>query len=269
MRLIALLVIMLTTIGVSAQLENEFQPDSIYFNRKVKTIYVYENSRRDLSRIIQLNDKGFRIRITYYSASYNKKTRKAKAIERLTLFKYDSQMRLIQIIDSFGYSSGINNEYFYYRQNGMLDSSKDFQTRFQTPVSETYYYTNPRRSLIIKRNGTSIIYYMTTEYDMDFYEKKSYGYNVESKLKDGFTVNGNDTLRFQYSDYSDMQTFGDTTVIANTFNSKGQLTTSAVNQIFMTNRTFACKLSYSYYSTGLLKSILGYVPEFFKYEFYE
>jgi hypothetical protein len=66
-----------------------------------------------------------------------------------------------------------------------------------------------------------------------------------------------------------MQRFDDTEIIKNTFNSKDQLITSDVNSFFMNNRTSAYKLSYSYYLNGLLKSIRGYVPEFFKYEFYE
>jgi hypothetical protein len=66
-----------------------------------------------------------------------------------------------------------------------------------------------------------------------------------------------------------MQRFDDTETIMNTFNSKDQLTTSDVTSVFMNNRKSAYKLSYSYYSNGLLKSIRGYVPEFFKYEFYD
>ena len=102
-----------------------------------------------------------------------------------------------------------------------------------------------------------------------FYVNRFYGYYHEAKLKTGVSVYQGDTSRYQYSHYSDMQRFEDTETIKNTFNSKGQLITSDVNSVFMNDRTSRYKLTYSYYSNGLLESIRGYVPEYFKYEFYD
>lgn len=254
------------------QIDNRSQPDSIYQNRKVKKIYAFLNSKNDLSEIIEFDRDGRKVRSVKYSASYDKKTRGRKTIDLISTFKYDSNLRLTQIIDSVVYydkSYRVNNRYFYYDTNGVLTNIKYYEAPFETPVSETNYYSNPYRSTTIQRNDSSIIYCKTKEYDKDFYVNKFYGYYFEAKLKSVVSVHQGDTSKYQYSDYSDMQRFDDTELIKNTFNSKDQLTTSDVNSVFMNNRTSAYKLSYSYYLNGLLKSIRGYVPEFFKYEFYE
>lgn len=254
------------------QIDNRSQPDSIYQNRKVKKIYVFLNSKKDLSETIEFDRDGRKVRSVKYSASYDKKTRERKKIDLISSFKYDINSRLIQIVDTVIYwdnSYRINNHYFNYDTNGVLNDIKYYQAPFETPVSETYYYQNPFRTTTVRRNDTSILYCKTKEYDNGFYVNKFYGYYYEAKLKSGFSVFQGDTSRHQYSDYSDMQRFEDTETIKNTFNSKGQLTTSDVNSVFMNNRTLKYKLTYSYYSNGLLESIRGYVPEFFKYEFYD
>ena len=254
------------------QIDNRSQPDSIYLNRKVKKIYAYLNSKKDLSEIIEFDRDGRKIRSVKYSASYDKKTRGQKTINLISSFKYDSKSRLTQIIDSVIYwdnSCRINNHYFYYDTNGVLETVKYFEAPFETPISETYYYESPFRTTTIQRNDTLILYCKTKEYENGFYVNKFYGYYYEAKLKSGVSVYQGDTSRYQYSDYSDMQRFEDTETIKNTFNSKGQLITSDVNSVFMNNRTSKYKLTYSYYSNGLLASIRGYVPEFFKYEFYD
>src|SRR5688572_9310287 len=128
------------------QLENRSQPDSIYQNRKVKQIYAYLNSNKDLSEVIEFDKDGRKIRSVKYSASYNKKTRKRKSIDMVSCFKYDSQMKLTQIIDSVIYwdnSCRVNNRYFYYDTTGVLTNIKYFEAPFDTPISETYYYSNP------------------------------------------------------------------------------------------------------------------------------
>ena len=272
MRQILTLIASFLFIQAYAQVENRFQLDSIYQNRKVKKIYAYLNSKKDLSEIIEFDRDGRKLRSVKYSASYDKKTRKRKTVDVISSFKYDSRLRLIQIIDSVIYWNNtfrVNNSYFFYDTNGALKTIKYYKAPFDTPVSETNYYENPLRSTTIQRNDSSIIYCKTEEYERAFYVNKFYGYYFEARLKDGISVNQSDTLRYQYSDYSDMQRFDDTKTINNTFNVKGQLITSDVNSVFMTNRTSRYKLSYSYYSNGLLESIRGYVPEFFKYEFYE
>jgi hypothetical protein len=87
------------------QIENKWQPDSIYTNRQVKKIFVYMNSPKDLSEIIEFDRTGKRIRSTKYSASYNRKTRKRKWIEKINLFDYNNKNQLIKIIDSIGRDS--------------------------------------------------------------------------------------------------------------------------------------------------------------------
>lgn len=254
------------------QIDNRSQPDSIYQNRKVKKIYAFLNSKKDLSEIIEFDRDGRKVRSVKYSASYDKKTRGRKTIDLISTFKYDSKLRLTQIIDSVVYydkSYGVNNRYFYYDTNGVLTNVKYYEALFETPNSETNYYSNPFRTTTTRRNDTMILYCKTKEYEKGFYVNKFYGYYYEAKLKTGVSVYQGDTSKYQYSDYSDMQRFEDTETIKNTYNLKGQLITSDINSVFMTNRTSRYKLTYGYYSNGLLKSIRGYVPEFFKYEFYD
>lgn len=254
------------------QLDNRSQPDSIYQKRKVKKIYAYLNSKNDLSEIIEIDRNGCKVRSVKYSASYDKKTRGRKKIDLVSTFKYDSKLRLAQIIDSVIYwnnSCRINNHHFHYDQNGFLDTVKYYEAPFQTPVSETYYYKNPFRSTTVRRNDTLTLYCKTKEYENGFYVNKFYGYYYEAKLKSGVSINHGDTSRYQYSDYSDMQRFEDTMTIKNSFNLKNQLITSEIYSVFMYNRISKFKLTYNYYSNGLLKSIHGYVPEYFKYEFYD
>lgn len=254
------------------QIDNRSQPDSIYLNRKVKKIYAFLNSKKDLSEVIEFDRDGRKVRSVKYSASYDKRTRGRKTIDLISTFKYDSKLRLTQIIDSVIYwdnSCRINNHYFHYNTNGVLDTVKYYEAPFQTPVSETYYYENPYRTTTVRRNDTLTLYCKTKEYEKGFYVNMFYGYYYEAKLKSGVSIHQGDTSRYQYSDYSDMQRFEDTETIRNTFNSKGQLITSDINTVFMNNRTSKYKLTYNYYSNGLLESIRGYVPEYFKYEFYD
>lgn len=272
MKQILTIILPLFFIQAYGQIDNRSQPDSIYQNRKVKKIYAYLNSKKDLSEVVEFDRDGRKIRSVKYSASYDKKNRRRKTIDLISSFKYDSKSRLTQIIDSVIYwdnSCRVNNHYFHYAKNGDLDTVKYYEAPFQTPVSETYYYGNPFRSTTIKRNDTLILYCKTREYEKGFYVNKFYGYHYETTLKTGVSVTQGDTSRYQYSDYSDMQRFEDTKTIKNTFNAKGQLIISDVNSLFMNNKTSKYKLTYSYYSNGLLKSIRGYVPEFFKYEFYD
>jgi len=255
-----------------AQLDNRSQPDSFYQSRKVKRIYAFLNSKKDLSETIEFDRDGRKTRSVKYSASYDRKTRTRKKIDLISSFKYDSQLKLTQIIDSVIYwdnSRRVNNQFFYYNTNGFLDTVKYYEAPFKTPVSETYYYESPFRSTTVRRNDTLTLYCKTKEYEKGFYVNKFYGYYYEAKLKSGVNIHKGDTSRYQYSDYSDMQRFEDTETIKNTFNSKGQLIISDINSVFMNNRTSKYKLNYKYYSNGLLESIRGYVPEYFKYEFYD
>ena len=98
------------------QIDNRSQPDSIYQNRKVKKIYAFLNSKNDLSEIIEFDRDGRKVRSFKYSASYDKKTRGRKTIDLISTFKYDSKLRLTQIIDFVVYydkSYRVNNRYFH------------------------------------------------------------------------------------------------------------------------------------------------------------
>ncbi|WP_027001386.1 hypothetical protein [Hugenholtzia roseola] len=257
---------------VYGQLDNRLQPDSIYKNRKVKKIIAFLNSPKDLSEIIYFNPKGQITRKVKYSVSYNRKTRKRKRIDLISYYKYNFNDKLIQIIDSTIYwnnTFGINNTYFYYDSIGRLSVSKYFQRKFERPLYVTNYYYSPYKSVTIRQNDSMIVYRNSVEYEYDFYVYKSTGYTIEPKLKEGYFTNGTDTLRYQYSDYKDLQRFEQTETISNKYNASGQLVSSYVYQTFLIDRKFEYNLIYTYYSNGLLKSIRGYVPEFFKYEYYE
>ena len=244
------------------QIENIWQPDSIYLNRQVKKIFVYLNSAKDLSEIVEFDRSGKRIRSTKYSASYNRKTRKRKWIEQINQFDYNSKNQLIKITDSIGRDSII----FKYETNGKLTWSRKNLGSF---VYETSYSYQPYKSTTTRKNDSIIVYHKTKEYDNDFYVKRFYGYNFEPKLKKVVdTINGipNTTA---YKDYKDLEKFEDDKTITNFFNEKSQLTKSEIFSKFMNDRENEYQLTYKYYDNGLLKSIRGYVKRYFKYEFWE
>jgi hypothetical protein len=258
---------------VYGQSENSSQPDSIYKNRSVRKIIRFENSPRDLAEITYLERDGRKIRSITYTASYNVKTRKNKRIQGTKHYKYDSNMRLIQITDStvhFNGSFGVDYTLFFYDSLDRLTKSQDFKEKFpDSPNYETLYYYEPFKSITTQRRDSLIVYQMTSEYENDFYTKRCYGYTWEPKLKEGLMVIGQDTSKVQYSDYKDLQKFNSNTVYANLYNSRGQIISSDINQVFMNNRTWNAKLTYFYYPNGLIKSVRGYIPDFFEYEYYK
>ena len=266
------LIFILLIFNIYAYGQNRLQPDSIYSNRKVKKIIAFLNSPKDLSEEIFFSPDGRIIRKISYSASYNLRTRKNKSIELKSHYIYNSQKKLIQIVDSVIYSSNsseINNTYFYYDSIGRLKASKYFQRSFKIPMFETYYNYSPFKTIHLQRYDTTIVRYDITEYEFEFYECKSYGYSLDAKIKDGYFTNGRDSSRFQYADHKDLQKSEQREILKNKYNSIGQLTNSEVMQTFLNDRKFECNLIYTYYSNGLLKSIRGYIPEYFKYEFYK
>jgi hypothetical protein len=251
---------------VYGQIANRWQPDSVYQNRKVKKIFAYLNSPKDLSEIVEFDREGHKIRVITYSASYNRKTRNYKRIEMISYYKYDSNKKLIQITDS---TYNINNTYYYYDSTGKLVSSKYYRGSFKSPDYETTFSYEPFKKTTIQRIDSLIVYNKTKEFDKDFYVKRFYGYYLDPKLKTGFSVNEGDTLSYQYSDYKDRQRFDDEESINNKFDSKGTLLSSDVKSTFMNGRHLEYKLIYKYYPNGLLKSISGYEGRYFKYEFYK
>lgn len=254
-----------------AQPENIFQQDQIYKEKKVKKIYVYLNSPKDLSEIIEYNKNGKRIHKEKYDASYNVRTRKLKKLSITTQYIYDSIGRLQQKINkrSYNYNTSFDNKTIYHYENEKLVLSRYYQRNFDKPNSETSYSYNPLISITIKRNDSLITYKNTIEFERDFYEKKSYGFYYEPQLKEGiFNIDGKDVIA-TFSDYDNLKLYNQNTNILNFFNSKDQLIKSEVKSTFMNDRTHNYNLIYKYYKSGLLKSIKGYGQYFYRYEYFE
>ena len=271
-RIAILILIFLNSILSYAQVENRWQPDSIYKYKKVKRILVYENSPKDLTEIVDMDRSGKIIRVEKYSASYNKRTRKSKSIDRVTTHIYDELGKVTHKIDTIIYhhNNSVSTErtYFYY-ENDLLTSSKYFKGDFEKPSSETTYSHNPFTSTTTIKVDTVITYRKTKEYERDFYVKRYYGYVLEAQLKENqITINGI-TETYSYSDETDRQRFDEEKIIKNYFNQQGQLLKSEVKSVFRNDRTSEYTLSYTYYDNGLLKSIRGYVPLYFKYEYFD
>jgi hypothetical protein len=180
-------------------------------------------------------------------------------------------MRLIQIFDStahFNGAFGVHYTFFFYDSLGRLTKSQRFQENFSdSPNHEYFYYYDPFKSITLRKRDSLIVYQMTSEYDYDFFTKRSYGYVWEPKLKDGIAIHGQDTSKYQYSDYKDPQKFNQDKTLKNIYNPTRQIMSSKISSVFMNDRTVIHKLIYSYHSNGLLKSVRGDVPEFFEYEY--
>ncbi len=180
-------------------------------------------------------------------------------------------MRLVQIFDSTAHFNGsfeVDYTLFFYDSLSRLKKSQKFQEKFpDSPNYETSYYYDPFKSITVRKRDSLIVYHMTSEYDYDYFAKRSYGYVWEPKLKEGIMIHGQDTSNYQYSDYKDLQKFNQDEVLKNTYNPMRQIMTSDINSIFMNDRTVIHKLTYYYYPNRLLKSVRGYIPEFFEYEY--
>ncbi|RZJ63600.1 MAG: hypothetical protein EOO45_20865 [Flavobacterium sp.] len=219
-----------------------------------------------MSEIIEFNRSGYKVRVVKYSASYNRKTRKRKKIDLISSYIYNSDNVLLQIVDTVPFNiPEINNRYFTYDSKGKLESSNYYRGEFETPDYVTKYSHNPYRETTIQEKDSIIVYQKTKEFEKDFYVKRFYGFSLEPKLK-RITKNGN-TL--QYSDESDLSKFNDDKVIKNLFDKEGKLISSDIKSIYMNDRITTYHIVYSYYKNDLIKSIRGYVPYFFTYEYYE
>lgn len=234
----------------------------MYSNRKVKRIYVYLNSPKDLSEIVDFDKYGKRIRSAKYSASYNTRTRKLKSIDEVKLYNYDPSGRLISIKDSLGTDSTL----YYYREDGKIDSSIKNLGNFR--FTSDYFY-NPLRVTTKRQKDSLIVYEKTREFELGFYVKRFHGYYYESKLKTDSTIINGELQRWSYSDPSDLQRFEDDKTLTNTFDPNGRLVKSQIKSVFMNDRINEYELRYKYYKNGLLKSVFGYVPRYFKYEYWE
>jgi len=244
------------------QIENRWQPDSIYSNRQVKKIFIYLNSPKDLSEIVEFDRTGKRMRSTKFSASYNRKTRKHKSTDKINIYEYDSQNRLIKIIGSIGKDSIT----FKYGTNNKLISSRKNLGNF---VYKTKYQYEPFKSTTIQEKDSIVVYEKTKEYEKNFYVSRFFGYYLESKLKKIQTTENGIKNTFAYSDQTDLQRFEDNKTLNNSFDEKGRLINSVIKSVFMNDRINEYELNYKYYENGLLKNIRGYVPRYFKYEFWK
>lgn len=268
---ILILLLSLITYLTYGQTENEWQPDSLYKNRKVKKIFVYENSPKDLSEIIEFDKTGKRLRVEKYDASYDKRSRKSKKIAMISFYIYDAEVRLTETVDSiihFDNSYSINRTIYKYDSN-KLSSEAYYKEKYEQPDYVTSYTYSPFKSLTISTKDTIITYHKIKEYDKDFYVNHFYGYYLESKLKEKqITIDGT-TRTAQYSDQNDMQRFEDNKVIKNNFDENGKLLSSKIKSVFMNDRISEYELKYAYHKNGLLKSIRGYVPRYYEYEYYD
>lgn len=242
------------------QIDNAFQPDSVYSTNRVNKIYVYLNSKRDLSKIISLNQEGKIVKTVEYSASYNKRTRTRKSVNAIQLYSYNNDGKLLSVHDSVGKE---NHDYFY-SDNEKLDSSRLTRGNF------TYRYSYYSDSIVTVSAQDSIIVYKSSKtFDRNFYVNRVTGYNLQpTTIKDSVSVDGKLQV-YTSRDQSQMIKYVNDKNLENTFDENGKLISSKVSSLFMTNRSLAYDLTYHYYRNGLLKSIRGYVPRFYKYEYFK
>lgn len=256
------LIFISVNVSINGQIENRWQPDSIYKNLSVSKIYVYLNSPKDLSEIVEFDRTGKKIRSIKYTASYNRRTRKYKRIQKIRLYKYDSLNRLNMVLDSARNDSIT----FRYNSNGKLVSSSKNLGNF---IFETNYYYNPFKSTTIRKKNSKIVYENTKEYDNEFYVKRSFGHSYKPKLKRIKHGAGGNVNTVAYSDYKDLVRYNHEEKIENEFDLEKKLIKSKIKSVFMNDRLNEFELNYKYYKNGLFKKILGYVPRHFKYEFYK
>jgi len=199
--------------------------------------------------------------------------RARKYISSITRYIYDSEKKLIEVIDSASYASSSNETdraYFFYDEKGVLKTSTHYRKQYLDYKTE--YSTNPLKVVKIGQNDSMILRRHTVEYDRDFYKKSTVGYYWKPTLKHISYFDGTDSSTYSYSDYKDLRKIEDFTYITNQFNSNDQLISSNISQCFMVNpttwRTNKIRLTYNYLEGGLLKRVIGYIPYYFKYEFY-
>jgi|GEM_PF-2064613 len=251
------------------QIENRWQPDSVYYNKKVKKIYVYQNSPKDLSEILEFDRNGKIIRVEKYTASYNRRSRRNKHIGIVTYHHYDTSGNLTQTTDSTYHLNGtfgIDKKIYDYKDN-LLVSSKYYKRKFEIPYSETIYHYNPFKSTTVIKDDTLIIYKKTSEYDKEFYLKRTYGFVLEPKLKEGKGIINGDAISFSYADKNDREKFQSHKTIQNIFNEKGQIVEAKVKSVFRNDRVNEYTLQFKYYKNGLTKSVSGYIATYYKYEY--
>lgn len=186
-------------------------------------------------------------------------------------YSYDSNRQLMHVTDSvlhFSNSTSINQTFYDYDTLGRLVKTRYYKGEHKNPYYVKEYRYEPFEVVTTQKNDSITIFKNTKEFDRDFYVKKSFGYILEPKLKRGISVISGDSSTYQYKDYNDLQRFENEKIIINTFDSTGKILTSDVKLTFR-NGIKEQKLWYKYYSNGLFKNIKGYVPRYFKYDFFK
>lgn len=277
MNRVILLFFIVLPILVFSQIENRWQPDSIYKSHKVKKIFVFLNSPKDLSEIVEFDKKGNKIKVEKYSASYNRKTRKRKYIDKILTYKYDLSGLLIKEIDStiyFRNESNVDRRIYEYDSLLRLKTIKFYQRDFKTPIKQTNFFYNPYKTVYTRRRDSIIVAKETKEFDKNFYVKKRYLRTLEPTLKKSeMTFYDKDSIlvaeKYSYLDYKDLKEKEVYNFLENKFDIDNKLISSIVEYSYGTERKLMYELNYKYFKNGLLKSVRGYVPRYFKYEFWE
>jgi hypothetical protein len=251
--------------GFAQQDDDHWQPDSIYANRKVKTVLIYQTTPQDITEIIHLNNIGKKIKVDSYSPSYDKKTRKLKRLELVALYKYDCSDKLIKIIDStinYGNEYSLTRRIFEYDSTGKLRVERYFVREENECYREIRYFHSPFRSNLITRNDTIVTLNEMIEYDKDFYPSRQTGFYFQPKMEYQTISDESGTTKIQRSFLEKRET---DLKYNNIFDKKGKIVSSDLKN----NGHNVYKLKYKYYSNGLLKSVVGEVPTYFKYEYFE
>jgi len=244
------------------QIENRWLPDSIYATNKVRTVYVYLNSPKDLSEIIEIDKYGRITKTSKYNASYNRKTRNRKCIEDVVNYKY-----IKGILIETNNQTNTYKTLYNYSEEGKLISKEQIRNGYRSYYTTCQHDPYSETTTLIK--DSIIMFSVTKTYDKDHYVNGSFGYSLNPTLRKDSSYLDRELHISQYSDYNDLVRYNQQKSIDNEFNKGGQLIRSKVHSRFMNDRIKEYTLTYKYHRNGLLKSIRGYVPRFFKYDYYE
>lgn len=261
---IFLLIISFISINLCFAQDERYQPDSIYANRKVKSIKIFMNSPKDLSRIVYLNKSGQRIKVESFDASYDRKSRKRKSLHSVSFYFYNDQNKLMKIIDSTIYFSGsynLDKTVFDYDENGLLKSEKYFRRDNVESYRQVNYLYSPYRTNLIMKNDTIVTMNEIMEYDKDFYVSRQYGFYFQPKVEYKTIIEKGEEFHIQH-DYLERR---ETDLhYNNKFDQKGR----RISSDLINRGQKVHKLEYKYFENGLLKSESGYVPIYFEYEYF-
>ena len=223
------------------------------------------NSQLDLSRVVYLNKNGQRVKVESFDASYDEKSRKLKRLHSVSLYNYDNQNKLVEIVDStiyYGDSHNIDKTLFEYDKDGLLKSEKYFLRDNLESYRQVNYLYSPYRTNLIIKNDTIVTLNETMEYDKDFYISRQYGFYFQPKIEYKTVIENGAEFRIQreYLERRETDLY---------FNNKFDKNGKRVSSDLINNGHKVHKLKYKYFSNELLKSESGNVPIFFEYEYFD